>query len=92
MGNHHADVGMERYSYEVMPMSVKGSFIADTSKGTLSPIGGKRIEVSKEHYKDYLNHNLHGGTVKVVAVVVLLVLLEAGGITNFWFYAKEMEL
>lgn len=35
---------------------------------------------------------LHGGTVKVIAVVVLLVLLETGGITNFWFYAKEMEL
>lgn len=84
--------GMERYRYEVIPMSVKGSFIADTSKGTLSPIGGKRIEVSKEHYKDYLNHNLHGGTVKVIAVVVLLVLLETGGITYFWFYAKELKL
>lgn len=91
-GGYYYLNGMERYSYEVMPMSVKGSFIADTSKGTLSPIGGKRIEVSKEHYKDYLNHNLHGGTVKVIAVVVLLVLLETGGITYFWFYAKELEL
>ncbi len=91
-GSYYYLSGMERYSYEVMPMSVKGSFLVDTSKGTLNPVGGKRIDISKEHYKDYLNRNLHGGTVKVIAVVVLLVLLETGGITYFWFYAKEMEL
>lgn len=91
-GSYYYLSGMERYSYEVIPMSVKGSFIADTSKGTLNPVGGKRIEISKEHYKDYLNRNLHGGTVKVIAVVVLLVLLETGGVTYFWFYVKETKL
>ncbi|VTX54361.1 Uncharacterised protein [Limosilactobacillus oris] len=38
------------------------------------------------------NRNLHGGTVKVVSLVVLLVLLETGGVTYFWFYIKEMKL
>lgn len=92
MGSYYYLNGMERYKYEVIPMSIKGSFLADTSKGTLNSIGGKRIDVSKENYKDYLNHNLHGGTVKVMALVVLLVLLETGGVTYFWFYVKEMEL
>lgn len=90
-GSYYYLNGMERYSYEVVPMSVKGSFISDTSKGTLSPVSGKYIEVSQEHYKDYLNHNLHGGTVKVIAIVVLLVLLETGGIVYFWIAAKEIK-
>lgn len=89
-GSYYYLNSMERYSYEVVPMSVKGSFITDTSKGTLNPVGSKYIKVSKEHYKDYLNHNLHDGTVKVIAIVVLLVLLETGGIICFWIVTKEM--
>ena len=76
--------GMERYHYEVIPRSINGSFIADTSKGTLNPISGKYIKISKEHYKDYLNHNLHDGKNKVITVVVLLVLIEIVGIIYFY--------
>ncbi|MBD8087045.1 hypothetical protein HUK49_03575 [Limosilactobacillus sp. c11Ua_112_M] len=86
--NHDADEyyylnGSERYRYEVIPISVKGSFIADTSKGTLNPISGKYIKISKEHYKDYLNHNLNDGKKKVITAVVLLVLIEVIGIVYF---------
>lgn len=91
MGSYYYLNSMERCSYEVIPMSVKGSFIADTSKGTLSPVSGRYIKVSKEHYKDYLNHNLYGGRVKVIVTVVLLVLLETGGIIYFWLYVKDIE-
>lgn len=90
MGSYYYLNGMERYKYEVIPISIKGSFLADTSKGTLNPVGGKRIDVSKEHYKDYLNHNLYGGTVKTIAVVALLILLEVIGIVGFCFYMEEI--
>lgn len=89
-GSYYYLNGMERYSYEVIPMMIKGSFIADTSKGTLDPVQGKQIKLSKEHYKDYLNHNLYGGKRKVIIVVVLLVLLEIGGCAYFWLVTKEM--
>lgn len=54
------------------------------AKGTLNPISGKYIKISKEHYKDYLNHNLHDGKNKVITVVVLLVLIEIVGIIYFY--------
>lgn len=76
-GSYYYLNGIERYRYEVIPMSIKGSFIADTSKGTLSPIKGNAIKVSKESYKDYLDHNLHEGTTKLIIVEFLLVLAEA---------------
>lgn len=82
--------GMERYHYEVIPISVKGSFIADTSKGTLNPISGKYIKISKERYKDYLNHNLNDGKKKVITVVVLLILIEVIGI-YFFVRLKQYE-
>ena len=58
-------------------------FSADTSKGTLNPISGKYIKISKERYKDYLNHNLNDGKKKVITVVVLLILIEVIGIVYF---------
>lgn len=88
-GSYYYLNSMERYSYEVIPMDIKGSFIADTSQGTLDPINGKQIQISKEHYKAYLNHNLYGGTITVIIVIVLLVLFEVGGCAYFWLADKE---
>lgn len=89
IGKYYYLNGDERYRYEIIPMSVNGSFIANTSKGTLSPTTGNKIEVSKEHYRDYLHHHVNGETRKVITTVVLLVLVEI--IFTAVFYCEDFS-
>lgn len=83
-GYYHYIDSDTRYRYEVIPVSITGSFIANTNRGTLAPISGEQIKISSEHYKDYLNYNLHGGEKKVILVVVLLILIEILGIAYLY--------
>lgn len=90
-GGYYYLNGIERYRYEIIPIAVKGSFLADTNKGTLSPVKGKTIKVSKENYKDYLDHNLHDGTTKLLIAEFLLVLAEANVIAYAGVFIEKIS-
>lgn len=75
---HYYLDGDHRYRYEVIPISISGSFIADTSDGTLKPINGNKIEVVHQGYKDYLKQNLDSKRWPTIFAAVVLITVELG--------------
>lgn len=68
--------GDRRYRYEVVPIKIKGSFIAKAVNGTLRPIKGKTIKVSDESYRKYLKEKLDPKVGGVVIVATMLIMVE----------------
>lgn len=80
-GHYHYISGDDRYRYEIVPTTIRGTFIANTSSGTLKPIkGSSKIAISPEKYKDYLKERQTSHTGSVVLIAVVLVIVEAGTI------------
>lgn len=80
-GHYHYISGDDRYRYEIVPTIIRGTFIANTSSGTLKPIkGNSKIAISPEKYKDYLKERQASHTGSVVLIAIMLVTIEVGTI------------
>ena len=80
-GHYHYISGDDRYRYEIVPTTIRGTFIANTSSGTLKPIkGSSKIVISPEKYKDYLKERQASHTGSVALIATVLVIVEAGTI------------
>lgn len=80
-GHYHYISGDDRYRYEIIPATIRGTFIANTSDGTLKPINGSsKIAVSTQKYKDYLKERQASHAGSIVLIAIMLVTIEVGTI------------
>lgn len=80
-GRYHYISGDDRYRYEIIPTTIRGTFIADASSGTLKPLKGEsKIGLSQEKYKEYLKERLSSHRLELALLVTFLVLAEGSAI------------
>ncbi|MFQ9706105.1 MAG: hypothetical protein ACLRX6_03320 [Limosilactobacillus pontis] len=76
-GAYHYLDSYNRYEYEIIPTTIAGTFIANTSSGTLKPLkDNSKINLSQESYKGYLKDGQSAHPLAAVCIVVVLMLCE----------------